>query len=1127
MAFPLGLPLKRFYKYLLKRVIGSFLKRDLDLEQLEVQLYQGLVQLKSLELDVTPLQLPAGLRCEAAVACVKMDVPWRRLVSDHCKVYVSGLHLVLTRGQDVKYQAPEPLKPPGGFFAEAPEEASRYSDDGIETLSRLVKRVLSRMQVCLQDASITVQLPPGALRARLSSALLFSDTSTEESVKSRTLRVGSFNLSMLPPPNLEEAGHGTGELVLMSSRGQEASAGVLVLQRRKQIAGGVHFDASLHLPAVRVALAPASCHALAEVLLSLSQAGSEKVPDIEELEKSSEKAEEPPLSPRPPSMVQSLVFQPETTSNIWHDLYRLFEADAQLDAATEGGSEAVEGEDDPLDMQEQEAFQDALEGEGWEAPSGAQWLSLKVLVDQSSAVLCLPRAEVGEDIWRHAAHHPQPRAVTFAAPMQRPEHQAQLCLAGICFTLEKQLKPEQAVPPNWGVSAECIEVHLHRRVHDDAREEAQEEEEEETPAPAGAALGVSYVASDLWRSALSREGVEGNRTPSAPSEQCDTEESEGDESESFGESSVHSFGDTTPAASGVQQADDDEGIDDSDQELQDAFFDRQRGIDWLLPKLQARRPPAACRRHWRRSAPHFLSKQVVTFVTADRGSNSARSWPPAPIPDAGHPIWPTLGLGDQRRHLWVRHEVEEATASSSIRMSCLPLQLSVCAKTVQMLLQAVDSWKLAKTKSISEPGEASPSSPSSPRRNPEPPRLPTFVAIAPAIRLILRLPDGSSAVGDVVLPRLSAPSRPAAETDYEALRLEAASATVCLAAAKVKDLVSLRPKPGSPGVVHRNGLELSLFVSASGETSAAKPAEVSEEAAHAAEPAVPSDWTRYSAVGKPRPGGSAQGSHAARPAPTEDRLPHQEKPPEPDRDLEDTSLEPERMVSQAQGGQLINLDCDEPQSPRVAYLRRRLCFTEKPDGGQSSKLEWHMYDRVKPSDDVREKQAQWARTLDLFGQPDRVDRPSVQTFLDEGVEEIVEVPRSAMARVIGKKGRTIAEVRSKSGAWKVDARDQSKDPCEVKLQGPPEAVQKAKELIHELLKPLSERHAGAQFVDISQGQIGKIIGAKGARVQEIELQTGVKIDVDYSCAPCRAYLMGSDSEVRVAKRLLLEIANEA
>ena len=29
------------------------------------------------------------------------------------------------------------------------------------------------------------------------------------------------------------------------------------------------------------------------------------------------------------------------------------------------------------------------------------------------------------------------------------------------------------------------------------------------------------------------------------------------------------------------------------------------------------------------------------------------------------------------------------------------------------------------------------------------------------------------------------------------------------------------------------------------------------------------------------------------------------------------------------------------------------------------------------------------------------------------------------------------------------------------------------------LKPLSERHAGAQFVDISQGQIGKIIGAKG------------------------------------------------
>eukprot|EP00913_Durusdinium_trenchii_P018306 g17199.t1 len=78
-------PLKRFYKYLLKRVIGSFLKRDIDLDQLEVQLWSGQVQLKGLELDVSSLNA-LGLSCTAAnLGCVKMVVPWRRLVSDHCK----------------------------------------------------------------------------------------------------------------------------------------------------------------------------------------------------------------------------------------------------------------------------------------------------------------------------------------------------------------------------------------------------------------------------------------------------------------------------------------------------------------------------------------------------------------------------------------------------------------------------------------------------------------------------------------------------------------------------------------------------------------------------------------------------------------------------------------------------------------------------------------------------------------------------------------------------------------------------------------------------------------------------------------------------------------------------------
>lgn len=130
-----------------------------------------------------------------------------------------------------------------------------------------------------------------------------------------------------------------------------------------------------------------------------------------------------------------------------------------------------------------------------------------------------------------------------------------------------------------------------------------------------------------------------------------------------------------------------------------------------------------------------------------------------------------------------------------------------------------------------------------------------------------------------------------------------------------------------------------------------------------------------------------------------------------------------------------------------------------------------------------------------------------------------------IARVIGKRGRTIAEVRSKSGAWNVDARDQEEDPCQVKVTGPAEAVKKARDMILELSRPMSERFSDRVFVEISQGQIGKVVGSKGARIQEIERQTGVKIDIDYSCAPCRVFLTGSESQVRLTKRLLQEIAS--
>lgn len=241
MAFRLGsaAPLKRFYKYLLKRVIGSFLKRDIDLDQLEVQLWSGQVQLKNLELDVSALNVP-GLRCsKAQLGCVKMLVPWRRLVSDHCKVYFSGLHLTFTKADHRQALSPAEDSNPQGFFHEAPnrtQEESRYTEEGIETLSRLVKRVLARMEVCLHDLSVTVTTKPCLLRGRLSSVVLLSEDG-EEHMK-RSLRVGVVSLSMLsaeapeaPEAPDEDASPHAGEVTFLSTRGQEsvtAAAGISI-----------------------------------------------------------------------------------------------------------------------------------------------------------------------------------------------------------------------------------------------------------------------------------------------------------------------------------------------------------------------------------------------------------------------------------------------------------------------------------------------------------------------------------------------------------------------------------------------------------------------------------------------------------------------------------------------------------------------------------------------------------------------------------------------------------------------------------------------------------------------------------------------------------------------------------
>lgn len=149
---------------------------------------------------------------------------------------------------------------------------------------------------------------------------------------------------------------------------------------------------------------------------------------------------------------------------------------------------------------------------------------------------------------------------------------------------------------------------------------------------------------------------------------------------------------------------------------------------------------------------------------------------------------------------------------------------------------------------------------------------------------------------------------------------------------------------------------------------------------------------------------------------------------------------------------------------------------------------------------------------------------NVPIFLEPAVEEFVPVPKALLGKVIGKQAQTIIEIREKSGAFKVDARDQTGDPCQVKVAGTAEAVKKARVLIMELIESTKNKHAGSEYVEIPRAKIGMVIGLKGAQVNEIQTSTGTKIDVDFDVDPCKCHIKGPPENVQRAKKTLLTIA---
>jgi hypothetical protein len=100
-------PLKRFYKFILKKILGQFLRNnELDLDQLDVELSSGVVELRDLQLNIDILNelssdLPIIL-VSGFIKTLRITIPWRAILTENVKIQVDGLELIVIPAEQVE-----------------------------------------------------------------------------------------------------------------------------------------------------------------------------------------------------------------------------------------------------------------------------------------------------------------------------------------------------------------------------------------------------------------------------------------------------------------------------------------------------------------------------------------------------------------------------------------------------------------------------------------------------------------------------------------------------------------------------------------------------------------------------------------------------------------------------------------------------------------------------------------------------------------------------------------------------------------------------------------------------------------------------------------------------------------
>jgi far upstream element-binding protein len=157
----------------------------------------------------------------------------------------------------------------------------------------------------------------------------------------------------------------------------------------------------------------------------------------------------------------------------------------------------------------------------------------------------------------------------------------------------------------------------------------------------------------------------------------------------------------------------------------------------------------------------------------------------------------------------------------------------------------------------------------------------------------------------------------------------------------------------------------------------------------------------------------------------------------------------------------------------------------------------------------------------------------IAEITDGGRKLVMNIPADKCGVIIGPKGSTIQTIQTRCGC-KVDLHQNFPpgEPRKLQLVGDPKAIQSAAEMVRIILKDGPQAaHPNAmaggehitEFMDCEHQFVGRIIGAQGANIKDIQARTGARVQVKQDFpegVPRQVELSGTVLAVSEAKKLI-------